>query len=45
MHLKWSKRIVIWDGGSTNDFVKTLKGSADKPKQATSVGKIPTRRK
>ncbi|XP_062186586.1 SAC3 family protein B isoform X2 [Phragmites australis] len=26
---------------NTNDFVKTIKGSADKPKQATSVGKVP----
>ncbi|GJN41153.1 hypothetical protein PR202_gn00491 [Eleusine coracana subsp. coracana] len=25
---------------NTNDYVKTLKGPADKPKQATSVGKI-----
>ncbi|OEL34623.1 SAC3 family protein B [Dichanthelium oligosanthes] len=29
---------------NTNDFVKTLKGSADKPKQATSVGKIPMKK-
>ena len=29
---------------NTNDFVKTLKGSADKPKQATSTGKIPMKK-
>ncbi|XP_039833823.1 SAC3 family protein B-like isoform X3 [Panicum virgatum] len=29
---------------NTNDFVKALKGSADKPKQATSVGKIPMKK-
>ncbi|KAF8668941.1 hypothetical protein HU200_052151 [Digitaria exilis] len=29
---------------NTNDFVKSLKGSADKPKQATPMGKIPLRK-
>ncbi|CAN6176436.1 unnamed protein product [Urochloa humidicola] len=29
---------------NTNDFLKTLKGSADKPKQATSAGKIPMKK-
>nr|TKW36194.1 hypothetical protein SEVIR_2G424600v2 [Setaria viridis] len=29
---------------NTNDFVKTLKGSADRPKQATSVGNFPMKK-